>query len=83
MAPGLELSDYFITIGDEFVCNLCHKSFTIKAKVRRHLQTVHTPSKNIECEFCQRTFKHELSLKDHQDRFCNARRVTAVKDELP
>ena len=48
-------------------CEVCCKKFTEKAKVRRHLATIHGIGdvKTFQCDVCLRVFNRKDNLREH------------------
>ena len=48
-----------------FICQLCGKSFKIRAHVKTHVESVHSTGAQVPCEICSKMFKNNESLKTH------------------
>ena len=48
-----------------FSCQLCGKSFKIRAHVKTHVESVHSTGAQVPCEICSKMFKNNESLKTH------------------
>jgi len=50
-----------------YVCAECGKEFTDQSNARRHAKNSHNKVTGVlSCEFCQRSYKNNDSLRDHQ-----------------
>lgn len=70
--------------GEPFICDLCSKSFKIKALIRSHMNC-HTNEKPIQCNLCSYAAKRNHDLKKHHfvhhnpDRIINKKRTRRRK----
>ncbi|KAM3181877.1 hypothetical protein ACTXT7_013491 [Hymenolepis weldensis] len=46
-------------------CNLCEKSFTRRANLRVHVDSVHKNPKSFECDICGKSFNQARYMKAH------------------
>ena len=46
-------------------CGFCHKRFSLKQSVQKHIAAIHFKEKHHEWEFCQGRFSHKYSLQKH------------------
>jgi len=53
----------------KIACEYCNKYFH-KDSINRHMKNIHGPSQAWQCQFCEKIFKNNDSLKDHQNRVC-------------
>ena len=61
-----ESSDVQSHTVNELSCPICLKQFDRKAKVKRHVSTVHSKPLNLQCGVClKENFKHMESLQTH------------------
>lgn len=49
----------------QLTCFLCHKKFTRKSHVMRHVRNVHKVSDVLSCDVCGETFTEPISLAVH------------------
>ena len=62
---GFISGDVEMYIGvDGKTCMLCHKSFTCRANLTRHI-VVHTGARPYACEICNKRFNVKANLKTH------------------
>ena len=53
--------------GDGFACTECGKEFKDPSNARRHVKNSHNHVTGVlSCDFCQRLYKNNDSLRDHQ-----------------
>ena len=57
-----------------FVCGTCGKQLTSSYNLKRHQSSVHDPSKNDECQSCQKKFSRNDDLKMHR-KVCKQEKV--------
>ena len=50
---------------DNYSCNLCDFQSQRRFSVKRHVIYRHTPSSNIECKDCKRTYKNKFAYRQH------------------
>jgi len=50
----------------QWECDICNKSFTVAANLKRHKKTTHEDNPGFECDVCFRVFKESYSLKVHK-----------------
>ena len=46
-------------------CNICHKSYTLKCTLNRHMRNVHKKEKRFSCDICHRSFSEKYILSQH------------------
>ena len=63
----------------EIICDICHKKFTNKFSLNRHVKTIHEKKEDFTCMKCQKNFKEMHHLKRHQQK---CRRCGAQWDSL-
>lgn len=52
--------------GDSRVCDICARFFKCSKSYERHYQVEHTDiDQRVQCDLCQKWFKHLDTLKDH------------------
>ena len=72
-----------VTNQEQMNCKLCHKIFTTKSALKKHIQVVHEGKKNFQCEWdeCGKWFGHRQSLKKHMKMVhkTNAKKVNTVE----
>lgn len=51
-----------------FVCSVCDKSFTRKASLKNHIETVHEGKRAHACHVCFKSFAKRGNLKQHIER---------------
>ncbi|XP_014236042.1 zinc finger and SCAN domain-containing protein 12-like [Trichogramma pretiosum] len=64
---GLKRHMIVHNLSKPFKCDICHKSFGLKAYLRRHLKEIHDRSKTFECNICHKLFVRNCSLKSHMN----------------
>ncbi|KAK3094380.1 hypothetical protein FSP39_001000 [Pinctada imbricata] len=47
-------------------CGICHRFFTYKSNLTKHMKYTHSDLKNFICDVCGKSFKHNDSLKIHK-----------------
>ena len=52
----------------EIICDICHKKFTNKFSLNRHLKTIHEKKEDFVWMKCQKNFKEMHHLKRHQQK---------------
>ena len=65
---------------DEIICDTCHKIFTNKFSLNRHVKTMHEKKEDFTCMKCQKNFKE--MLKRHQQKCGKRKRCGAQYDSL-
>lgn len=50
----------------DFHCELCGKSFRVKAHLKTHMATIHVPDRPFKCNVCQMLFKEKIEMKEHK-----------------
>ena len=50
---------------DENKCENCHKYFTAKNNLRKHIRAIHLGEKNFHCQICEISFLRNCELKSH------------------
>jgi len=59
-------SSLILKSGSGFTCTECGKEFNDQSNCRRHVKISHNYSMDeISCDYCQKTYKNNYSLKDH------------------
>ena len=66
----------------EIICDICHKKFTNKFSLNRHVKTIHEKKEDFACMKCQKNFKEMHHLKRHQQKCGKCRRCGAQFDSL-
>ena len=66
----------------EIICDICHKKFTNKFSLNRHVKTIHEKKEEFACMKCQKNFKEMHHLKRHQQKCGKCRRCGAQFDSL-
>ena len=66
----------------EIICDICHKKFTNKFSLNRHVKTIHEKKEDFACMKCQKNFKEMQHLKRHQQKCGKCRRCGAQFDSL-
>ena len=66
----------------EIICDICHKKFTNKFSLNRHVKTIHEKKEDFTCMKCQKNFKEMHHLKRHQQKCGKCRRCGAQFDSL-
>ena len=57
---------------NNFICEICDRSFTINQRKNRHIQQVHgekTRSDEVKCDVCGKSFTASSSLKNTSSLF--------------
>ncbi|XP_060078332.1 zinc finger protein 271-like [Ylistrum balloti] len=67
MAALDENQPFYTKQGENFMCNLCDKSFNYKNGLIRHLRLTHGKEKPFECNICHRRFGYKNILMEHQN----------------
>ena len=49
-------------------CPVCHKSYSQKYNLRRHIETVHMGLKKFQCPVCSKAFPAKRNMDDHMCR---------------
>lgn len=62
----------------EFECKLCHKTFSYKWNLQRHMK-VHEPEKKFSCEVCGKKFRHKGNVKIHMAKHTKEERYQCTK----
>ena len=62
---------------DENKCENCHKYFTAKNNLRKHIRAIHLGEKNFHCQICEISFIQNHELKSH------VRKKHPKDDEVP
>ena len=68
---------WFVNVLDAFseiVCVICHKKFTNKFSLNRHVKTIHEKKEDFSCMKCLKNFKEMHHLKRHQQKCGKCRR---------
>ena len=50
---------------DNFVCEICEASFTLKKNRDRHIREIHSPSDDVVCPMCNKSFSRPSKLAEH------------------
>ena len=48
-----------------FKCDICDQSFSAKAVLNRHIDSIHKGIKPFKCNVCDKAFAHKLHLNGH------------------
>lgn len=67
MAALDENQPFYTRQGENFMCNLCDKTFNYKNGLIRHLRLTHGKEKPFECNICHRRFGYKNILMEHQN----------------
>ncbi|XP_076030814.1 uncharacterized protein LOC143018993 [Oratosquilla oratoria] len=68
-APGLPLDGSLvkpIPLGDVYSCIKCEKMFSTPHGLEVHSRRSHNGKRPFACEYCNKTFGHEISLTQHR-----------------
>jgi len=58
--------NHILKTGSGFTCAECGKEFNDQSNCRRHVKISHNHfAGELSCEYCQKTYKNNYSLKDH------------------
>ena len=49
----------------EHTCDVCQKTFSRKARLTKHVNSVHFGMKNYACEHCEKRFAQKITLAYH------------------
>ena len=66
----------------EIICDICHKKFTNKFSLNRHVKTIHEKKEDFACMKCQKNFNEMHHLKRHPQKCRKCRRCGAQLDSL-
>ena len=66
----------------EIICDICHKKFTNKFSLNRHVKTIHEKKEDFACLKCQKNFQEMHHLKRHQQKCGKCRGCRAQFDSL-
>ena len=50
-----------------FECDICHKTFTKRVWVERHIGAVHEKKRPFQCHKCDKNFPYKQSMPKHID----------------
>lgn len=75
----VHINEAMVPQGDKWMCSLCHKIFTHRNAVRRHVKEIHYRVKNFACQYCARLVARKTELRLHEN-VCPVRRAL-VKSE--
>ncbi|XP_076351217.1 zinc finger and BTB domain-containing protein 41-like [Tachypleus tridentatus] len=69
-APGMAMEFFEVLEKNKsYVCDICHKAFTEKAKLKRH-QSIHLDVRKMyPCDVCSKSFTWKDNLERHKRRF--------------
>ncbi|XP_022247511.1 zinc finger protein 271-like [Limulus polyphemus] len=69
-APGMVMEFFDVLEKNKsYVCDICHKAFTEKAKLKRH-QSIHQDVRKMyPCDVCSKSFTWKDNLERHKRRF--------------
>lgn len=60
-------------VSNKLTCIPCHKSFSKRSNLVRHIQTKHLGLKPFQCDSCKRRFGHRNHLRRHMDKLHHVR----------
>ena len=53
---------------EEYVCDLCGKSFKLKDSLKNHVRVKHENKKIWKCRKCNKTYSYRRGLLEHKDK---------------